>query len=172
MKNKVIPKNEELTLSEDKLLVSKTDTKGVITYANPAFSEYSGYKEAELLGMQHNIVRHPDMPCLIFELMWQALQSKREFNGYLKNLSKTGQFYWVFANITPSFDENNEVIGYYSVRRKPDNEKLKFIKNLYLELRDIEESDSSNDAIDKSRFKLNSILNAREKGYDEFILSI
>ena len=172
MKNNVIVNNDELTLSEDILLVSKTDTKGIISYANPSFCEYSGYEESEILGMQHNIVRHPDMPRLIFKLLWEALESNREFNGYIKNLSKTGQFYWVFANITPSFDENNEVVGFYSVRWKPDEEKLNYVKNLYLELHEIEENTSTNDAIDKSRFKLNSILNAREKGYDEFILTI
>lgn len=172
MKYKITAKKLELVLPGDKILVSKTNTKGILTYCNSAFIDISGYKESELLGQQHNIVRHPDMPRIIFKLLWEALVNNREFNGYIKNLTKDGGYYWFFANITPSFSSDNELLGYYSVRRKPDPDKLNYIQNLYLELLEIEQESSSNDTIDSSRLKLDSILNSREKGYDEFVLSI
>ena len=172
MKNKIAPINQEITVPEDKILVSKTDTEGVITYCNTAFIEISGYKEKELLGQNHNILRHPDMPRVIFKLMWESLKIGREFNGYIKNLTKDGSFYWVFANITPSHSANNELLGYHSARRKPDTETLNYIQNLYLELLEIEQQTTGTDVTKDSLYKLNSVLNAREMGYDEFVLSI
>lgn len=172
MKNKISPTNQEIIFPEDKILTSKTDTKGIITYVNTLFCDISGYKESELIGQQHNIIRHPDMPRVIFKLLWDALENKREFNTYIKNLTKDGNYYWVFANVTPNVSPDNEILGYYSVRRKPDPEKLSFFKNLYSELLDIEHQSSSQDAIDKSLYKLNSTLNVREMGYEEFVLSI
>jgi len=172
MKNKIKPTNNERIFPEDNILVSKTDVKGIITYCNHSFLEISGYSESELLGKQHNIVRHPDMPRVIFSLLWDTLKANREFNGYIKNLVKDGSYYWVFTNVTPSFGDDNELLGYYSVRRKPDVEKLNYIQNLYLELLEIEQQASSKDAINESRYKLDSVLNGREQGYDEFILSI
>lgn len=172
MKNKISPTSNETIVPKDKLLISKTNEKGIVTYCNTEFIKISGYQEKELLGQQHNIVRHPDMPRVIFKLLWDSLQNQREFNGYIKNLSKDGSYYWVFANVTLSYSANNELLGYYSVRRKPDEDKLNYVKLLYLELLEIEQQSSSKDAIEKSMFKLNSILNGREMGYDEFILSI
>lgn len=172
MKNIVTPTEQELELPDDEFISSKTNAKGIMTYANALFLKYSGYKESELLGQQHNIIRHPDMPRVIFKLMWDTLQSNREFNGYIKNLNKNGGYYWVFANIAPSFSSENELLGYYSIRRKPDSEKLNYIKNLYVDLLDIEQQSSTKEAIDNSLYKLNTILNGREKGYDEFILTI
>lgn len=172
MKNKVTPTNFETIVPENKLLVSKTNEKGIITYCNPEFINLSGYSEKELLGKQHNIVRHPDMPRVIFKLLRDALQNNREFNGYIKNLAKDGGYYWVFANVTPSFSSENKLEGYNFVRRKPDPDKLNYIQILYLELLDIERQSDTKDAIEKSQFKLDSVLNAREMGYDEFILSI
>lgn len=172
MKNKVTPTDQELELPDDEFISSKTNAKGIMTYANLLFVKYSGYKESELLGQQHNIIRHPDMPRVIFKLMWDTLQSNREFNGYIKNLNKNGSYYWVFANMAPSFSSENELLGYYSVQRKPDPEKLNHIKNLYVDLLDIEQQSSTKEAIDNSLYKLNMILNGQEKGYDEFVLTI
>ena len=172
MKNNIKPTKNERLFPEDKILVSKTNPKGVITYCNAGFIDISGYSESELLGTHHNIVRHPDMPRVIFSLLWETLQSNREFNGYIKNLAKDGSYYWVFANITPSYSPDNELLGYYSVRRKPEPDKLNYIQNLYLELSEIEQQSTTKDAINESRFKLDSILNGRETGYDEFVLSI
>lgn len=172
MQAKTLINNNEIDIHDDILLVSKTDTKSLICYANPAFCHVSGYRELELIGKPHNIVRHPDMPKVVFKIMWDSLKLNREFNGYIKNLTKQGNYYWVFANVTPSYDENNELTGYTSIRRKPNIEKLEYIKELYAELLEIEQQTKSNDVIEKSHYRLNSILNAKEKGYDEFILTI
>jgi len=172
MKNKITTNNLEVVLPEDSFISSKTNSKGIITYVNSLFIKISGYKESELLGHQHNIIRHPDMPCVIFKLLWETIGNNREFNGYVKNLTKDGSYYWVFVNVAPSFSSDNELIGYYSIRRKPDPEKLNYIQNLYADLLDIEQQSSTNEAIDNSLYKLNTVLNGREKGYDEFILTI
>lgn len=172
MKNKIAPINVEHDFPENQLLVSKTNPKGIITYCNTAFANVSGYSELELLGQQHSIVRHPEMPRVIFKIMWEMLESNQEFNGYIKNLAKDGSYYWVFTNITPSLAPNTDLLGYYSVRRKPETEKLNYIKNLYIELSDIEKESETKDTIDESRKKIDSILNGRELGYDEFILTL
>lgn len=168
----ITPTDNELILPESEQIISKTNSKGILTYCNTTFIKYSGYSESELIGQQHNIIRHPDMPGLIFSLLWSTIQSNREFNGYIKNLSKDGSYYWIFANVTPSFSSGNELLGYYSVRRKADPDKLIYIKDLYAELLDIEQQSKTKDAIENSLYKLNTILNSREVGYDEFILSI
>jgi PAS domain S-box-containing protein len=159
-------------MPENEFISSKTDTTGILTYVNALFIKYSGYTESELIGQQHNIVRHPDMPRVIFKLMWDTLKSKREFNGYIKNLNKNGSFYWVFANVTPNYSSDNELLGYYSVRRKPEADKLNYIQSLYEELLEIEQQSPAAEAINNSLYKLNVILNGSEKGYDEFILTI
>nr|WP_314706270.1 PAS domain-containing protein [uncultured Comamonas sp.] len=97
-------------------LVSKTDLKGVITYANEAFVNASGYALDELLGHSHNIVRHPDMPCAAFEDMWHTLKSGKPWRGIVKNRCKDGGYYWVDACVVP-IKRNDQVIGYMSVRK-------------------------------------------------------
>ena len=97
-------------------LVSKTDLKGVITYANEAFVNASGYALDELLGHSHNIVRHPDMPCAAFEDMWHTLKSGKPWRGIVKNRCKGGGYYWVDACVVP-IQRNDQVIGYMSVRK-------------------------------------------------------
>jgi PAS domain S-box-containing protein len=92
-----IPKDVERPVPEDKFLVSKTDPRGIITYANEVFIEVSGYTEEELIGKPHNIIRHPDMPRTVFKLLWDTIKSGREFWGYVKNMAKDGSYYWVFA---------------------------------------------------------------------------
>ena len=106
-------KQRERVMREDDFLVSKTDLKGRITYGNRIFIEFSGYSEAELLGAQHNIVRHPDMPRGVFKFLWDTLQAKQECFAYVKNRSKDGGFYWVFANVTPSYAADGKVDGYF-----------------------------------------------------------
>lgn len=168
------PNDIEQVITDDQILVTKTDVKGNITYANADFLKISGYQESEILGQQHNIVRHPDMPRVIFKFLWETIGNKREFNGYIKNLAKNGSYYWSFANITPTFsyDDEHQLLGYNLVCHKPNPDSLNYIQNLYIELLEIEKNSDSEDVIDDSRYKLNSVLNGREKGYDEFILSI
>ncbi len=115
--------NVEHPIMESDSIVSKTDLKGIITYVNEDFLRISGFTEEELIGAPHNIVRHPDMPAEAFEDLWIALKSGRSWTGLVKNRCKNGDYYWVQANAAPIF-ENNHLVGYMSVRNKPDNEQV------------------------------------------------
>ncbi len=113
----------EIPFPAGTVLISKTDTKGIITYANSAFVEISGYSREELIGKNHNIVRHPDMPPKVFEWLWSTLKSERPWRGVLKNRCKNGDHYWVNATVAPVV-ENSVVTGYVSVRRQPTREQV------------------------------------------------
>ncbi|MDP2025163.1 PAS domain-containing methyl-accepting chemotaxis protein [Sulfuriferula sp.] len=115
--------NIEYELREDVSLVSKTDLKGQITYANATFIEASGFSEVELVGHAHNIVRHPDMPKEAFEDIWTTLKEGLPWTGVVKNRRKNGDYYWVLANITP-VRANSVTNGYMSVRNKPSREQI------------------------------------------------
>jgi aerotaxis receptor len=126
--------NTEIPLGDNSILISKTDLKGIITSANNAFVEISGYSENELRGHSHNIVRHPDMPPEAFADLWQTIQKGKLWNGIVKNRSKNGDFYWVEANATPII-ENGEVIGYISVRTKPARQQVDAASRLYQDIK-------------------------------------
>lgn len=158
----------ELSFNENEIIVSKTDLKGRITYGNEVFIKLSGYEERELLGKPHNIVRHPQMPKCIFKLLWERIQSGEEIFAYVVNQAKNGDHYWVFANVTPSFDNNGKIIGYYSVRRKPKSDALKTIQALYATLINAEKSGGVNASVKY----LEETLRSKGKNYDEFILSL
>ena len=152
-------------LDDDRLIISKTDLKGRITYMNAYFVEVSRYEELELLGKPHNVIRHPDMPRAIFKLLWDTIQSGREINAYVKNLAKDGSYYWVLANVTPSFNADKKIVGYFSVRRKPTKKALQFIKELYAKMLQIEKSTS----MEASLAYLNDLLQKERISYEEFI---
>src|SRR3989339_1006772 len=109
----------ELHMKPGEFIVSKTDLKGIITYGNETFIEMSGYSEAELLNAPHNILRHEDMPKVVFKLLWERIREREGIYAYVKNKTKNGDYYWVYAYVTPSFDSSGNRIGYYSVRRAP-----------------------------------------------------
>lgn len=163
-----MPNNHEQQMREDDFIISKTDTKGRITYCNEIFMEMSRMPEAELLGKPHSIIRHPDTPKVVFKLLWEHVQSGNEIFAYVKNLSADGSFYWVYANVTPSYDNNHNIIGYYSVRIKPSDKALAVIKPLYEKLRSLENSGG----IAASEAHLNNLLKEKGVSYDEFIVSI
>lgn len=130
--------NNEIFLNDDTLITSKTDLRGRITYGNQDFVRFSGFSEKEFLHKPHNLIRHPLMPRCTFKLLWDIIKQKQEFFAFVMNLSKSAKTYWVFANITPSFDENGKVIGYYSVRRRPSKEGVETLKGIYQKLLEIE----------------------------------
>lgn len=160
--------NRELTFKEDEFIVSKTDLRGKITYGNALFVEISGYDKEELLYQPHNILRHPDMPAVVFKYLWSQIEAKKEVFAYVVNQTKNRDFYWVFAYVTASSDENGKLIGYHSARRKPKKSALEIIQPLYKELLAIEKSSG----IAASEAKLMQILKEKGVSYDEFILSI
>ncbi len=115
------------------VLISKTDTKGIITYCNDAFEEISGYSRAELIGKSHNIVRHPDMPPQAFKWLWDTLKSERPWRGMVKNRCKNGDHYWVRATVAPIV-EGGKIIGYVSVRKAPTRNQIAEAETLYRQL--------------------------------------
>lgn len=158
----------ELTFGEDEFIVSKTDLKGRITYGNSLFITISGYEEEELLEQPHNILRHADMPALVFTLLWERIRNGDEIFAYVKNKTKQGDYYWVFAHVTASLDASGQIIGFHSVRRLPTQEALSVIKPLYSELLRAEKTGG----VDASRQYLESILTQKGVNYDELILSL
>jgi aerotaxis receptor len=124
----------EYILQDGQSIVSKTDTKGRITYINPTFVEVSGFSEDELIGKAHNVVRHPDMPPEAFADLWQTLKAGLPWTGMVKNRRKNGDFYWVVANVVP-IRENGATVGYMSVRTRPAREQVKEAEALYRRIR-------------------------------------
>jgi len=157
-----------IDMKPNDFIVSKTDTKGRLTYVNKIFMTMAGYTEEELLGKPHNIIRHPDMPKAVFKLLWDMIQAKEEIFAYVINKTKNGDAYWVYANVTPSFDERGQIIGYYSVRRRPNEAALKLITPLYKQMVAAERSGS----IDAGTKLLTKLLSEKGVGYNEFIISI
>lgn len=159
------PLNKEKKLREGDFIVSKTDTKGVITYGNEIFIEMSEYTEDELLGTPHSIIRHPDMPRVVFKLLWDTISQGKEIFAFVKNLSKSGSYYWVFTNVTPSYDRKGNIIGYYSVRRKPSDNAIKTIEGIYNQLLE-KEKEGGMKASGKFLF---DFLDSQGLTYDEII---
>lgn len=134
MQNKHAPVTQkEVSFSDRTVLITKTDTRGVITYANDAFVEISGYARDELIGKSHNIVRHPDMPPQAFKWLWDTLKSERPWRGMVKNRCKNGDHYWVRATVSPVI-EGGKIIGYVSVRKAPARSQIAEAESFYREL--------------------------------------
>jgi len=164
----ITQKGDELRFDENLFIVSKTDLKGKITYANDLFIEMSGYKENELLNVPHNILRHPDMPKAIFKLLWDRVQAGNEIFAYVKNRTKNNFYYWVHAYITPMIDtKTNHVIGYHSVRRAPSLKGIEVIEPLYQKMLNAEKQGG----ISASTAILENTLSQLKVSYDAFILS-
>jgi methyl-accepting chemotaxis protein len=122
--------DREVVMKDGTILVTRTDTKGRITYANDDFVEISGFSRDELIGKNHNIVRHPDMPAEAFEDLWTTSKQAKPWKGIVKNRTKTGDYYWVEANVTPVFN-NGQVVEYLSVRYAPSREQINAAESLY-----------------------------------------
>lgn len=161
---KPVPNGKEHSVNPDAFLVSKTDTQGKITYCNAPFITIVGASEQELLGKPHSIVRHPDMPRIIFKLLWDKVKQKEEIFAYVKNLSFDGGHYWVYANVTASLDQNGTIVGYYSVRRKANPKALDVIRPLYEKLLSLEKSGG----MDASLKYLLEVLAQKGVSYEEF----
>lgn len=134
MKNNGHVTQREQRFSEGASLVSQTDLKGVIQYANRDFIQISGYSYDELMGQNHNMIRHPDMPPAAFEDMWSTIKGNKPWRGVVKNRCKSGDHYWVDAYVTPVF-EHGQKVGYQSVRACPSREQVQQAEKLYAELR-------------------------------------
>jgi PAS domain S-box-containing protein len=169
VKPDISPTNHEIIMDDNDFIVSKTDLKGRITYANRVFMSIAGYTESELLNVQHNIIRHPDMPRGVFRLLWNMIEAGQECFAYVKNMAKNGDFYWVYANVTVDYDSHGKPIGYFSVRRKPSRQGIEAITGVYQEMMRIEQQAGPREAPDASIQWLVDLLESKGTTYEEFI---
>ncbi len=166
----VTPTQQERTFGEDEIIVSKTDPTGRITYANDVFLRVAEFDESEVLGEPHSLVRHPDMPRCVFKLLWDTVGAGKEIFAYVKNMAKTGDYYWVFAHVTPSFSPDGKVVGYHSNRRLPERSALAKIEPIYRDLLAVENGDSDRKAgMIAAHKKLVDLLQSNGVSYDEFV---
>lgn len=165
--SKSITNNEKL-LNENDFIVSKTDTKGNIIYCNEIFTEMSGYRASELIGANHNLIRHPDMPRIAFKTAWDLIKEKKEFFGFVKNLRADGGFYWVFTYITADQDAKGNIVSYTSVRRKPAPSAIDAITPVYKLLVDAE----NRDGMKASGKLLADFLNEHKTSYEELVINL
>lgn len=128
--SKPTPINKEF-IFDGRVIISQTDLKGTITYANRKFSEVSGYSVQELVGQPHNIIRHPKMPRAIFQKMWETIKGGQAWTGLIKNMRKDGTFYWVDAEILPIVDDDMQVTGYMSARKVASRKDIKENEETY-----------------------------------------
>jgi PAS domain S-box-containing protein len=167
------PSGRESHFGDDEFIVSKTDSKGRITYANEVFLRVARYERAQLLGKPHSLVRHPHMPRCVFKLLWDTIRSGDEMFGYILNMASNGDHYWVFAHVTPCHDENGSIIGYHSNRRKPDRSQIERIEPLYRDL--LEEEQRAADrkqGMHLSCDRLAETLRTLGMPYDEYVFSL
>jgi PAS domain S-box-containing protein len=158
---KPTPIDEEIPLDPKRYIVSETDAKGRITFANDYFMEVSGYNSEELMGQAHNIVRHPDMPKVVFKLLWETISAVKNINAVVKNLAKDGRYYWIFTEFEMRKDtDTGEIIGYHASRKKISKHVIEIIADLYSKLLEIEK----NDSVEASQKYLVEFL--KEKGDD------
>lgn len=167
-----IPGNEK-TFPVDDIIVSKTDKKGIITYANDIFLEIADYKEHEVIGKPHNVIRHPHMPRCVFKLLWDTVSSGEELFAYVLNRTKFNDYYWVLAHVTPTFSESGEIIGYHSNRRVPNPEAIKIIQPLYHHLKRVEDAQpTTKQGLAESFNILTQLMAEQQMRYDMFIYKL
>ena len=161
--------SKETLVAPKALLISRTDQNGIITQCNDVFIAMSGWTKEELLGSNHNLVRHPEMPQVIFKLAWDHIKKNKEFYGYFKNIRKDGGFYWFFAYITADIDSNGGTIGYTSYRRFASKKTIDVIEPIYKILCEAEK----NGGVDVSEPLLMHYLEKTGFGsYDKFIVDV
>lgn len=172
-REKIVPTGVESPMGEEELIVSKTDLKGRITYANDVFVRIAKYSLKELIGAPHSLIRHPDMPRCVFKLLWDTIEAKQEIFAYVVNLARNGDHYWVFAHVTPTFDAQQNVIGYHSNRRKPNADQVATVKGLYATLL-AEENRHANrkEGMFSAYDMLTGMLQEKGLAYDEFVFAI
>lgn len=162
----------EISLQRDEMIISKTDLQGRLTYANRAFMRVANFSELQLLGQNHNIIRHASMPRGVFHGLWKTLKSGQEFFGFVKNKTADGDYYWVFANITPDVMDG-EVIGYYSVRRTPSKQAIQVIEGIYQQMRDKESKADRQQAPELSwNWMVETVERQHEMSYEQYVLSL
>lgn len=164
----------ERFFEDNEIIVTKTDLKGRMTYVNDVFIKMAGYTEAQCLGEQHSLIRHPDMPRCIFKLLWDTIENGQEIFAYVINRSSNGDHYWVLAHVSPSYDMDGNMVGYHSNRRSPDHEVVNnTIIPLYQSLLAEEQKHANaKDGMEASLKMVVDLLNESGVEYDEFIAGL
>ena len=157
---------KQITLNKIKPILSRTDLKGYIKYHNPYFSEVCGYSEKELIGSPHNIIRHPDMPKVIFKLMWERIQKNEDMLALVKNRTKSGDYYWVTTLFETKYHPfTKEPEGYLALRRAAPEDAVRDIEPLYKKLLEVE----AEGGINASEAYFLEFLREQNKDYDTYV---
>ncbi|MGD8810670.1 MAG: PAS domain-containing protein [Gammaproteobacteria bacterium] len=168
-----VPTGNERVFDKNEFIVSKTDATGRITYANDVFCRVALYSEHELIGQPHSLVRHPDMPRCVFKLLWDTIQDGREIFAYVKNMARNGDYYWVFAHVTPSYDSGGAIAGFHSNRRVPERDAVAKVEPIYRQLIDVENGHANRkDGMQAGFDTLVGLLQQNGIEYDEFVFSL
>ncbi len=162
------PLDREIKLDPSQVIMSKTDSRGVIEYANDYFMEICGYEEYELMGQPHSIIRHPDMPKVIFKVLWERLNKGENIHALVKNLAKDGRYYWVLTNFETKYDDEGNIVSHYARRKAAPSNVIYQIEKLYKTLRAIEKKQNPETA---ERY-FTGLLEEKGQTYDEFILDL
>lgn len=169
----VVPTGIERTFEPHDIIVSKTDLRGRITYANDVFLDIARMRLDEAIGAPHSLIRHPDMPRAVFKLLWDRLTGGHEVFAYVVNLARDGCHYWVFAHVTPTFDPQGSIVGYHSSRRVPSRRAVDTIIPLYQKLRELERSTANaKEGLDHSFSALQAFITSQGMDYDELVFAI
>lgn len=161
-----IPINREIKVSSKDFLVSKTDEKGNILYVNDTFCNITAYEEIEVIGKAHNILRHPDMPAVIFFLMWKNIKSGKNIRALVKNLARSGEYYWVSTDFEIHYENGSKT--YIAFRRAVSKKTIQTIEPLYEHLLKIEKTHG----LQASLIYLQGFLNEKHQTFDEYMDSI
>ncbi len=161
--------SNQIKVDPQALIVSRTNKQGIIEYANRDFCNISGYQPEELINRSHNIIRHPEMPGVIFKMMWERLKNNKDIFAVVKNVTKNGDHYWVTTHFEiRKHPYENRVVGYVAHRRAADSHLVSKISKLYAELLAVEKAEG----LEASEKYLNELLNAKKMTYDAYIEKI
>lgn len=171
MKHAATEPSHEVRIPDDHLLVCKTDPNGRITYCNPAFLQFTGYRLKELLERKHSALRHPDMPKGIFSHLWRHLEQGQEWFGFLENLTARGEFFWSFAQLMPD-RSGDELHGYHAIYRPAPRSALLTVATLYDEMVRIEREAKHGAAAASSLAWLEHRLGDLHRGYERWVFRL
>jgi PAS domain S-box-containing protein len=166
LQNRIAVIDKEVTWDKTQVIMSKTNAFGIIEYANEVFVDVSGYEDYELMGQPHNIIRHPDMPKVIFKVLWENLKQGKNFHAIVKNLAKSGRYYWVITDFEIAKDENGMIVNYFGRRQSVPQEVVSLhIEPLYKKLLQIEAASG----VEFSEKYLIGFLEEKKRSYVEYI---
>ena len=157
--------DEQVVVPKDDVLISVTDPKGIITDANDIFVKISGYSKEELVGANHNLIRHPDMPRVMFKVVWDHIKDRENIMAVVKNLRKDGKYYWVITDFVTQVDEDRNIVSYTAYRRAAKDCVLKTIEPMYKALKAIEDFAG----MEAAEHFLMDFLERRRESYDDFV---